>query len=127
MDPQVAAWIASAEADLRAALTLQAGGHALHAVFTCHLVVEKALKALVQARTGTLPPKTQNLAILASMTGVEISKEHRAIVAALSGVSAVVRYVLDLDEAQRQYPPDRVAVFLADAEGLLTWARSSLR
>ena len=126
MNPHVDAWLLSAEADLRAARTLRDGGHALHAVFTCHLAVEKALKALVQVHTSALPPKSHNLAVLAALAGVEIPVEWRATVAALSGVSAVVRYFLDMEEANRQYPAERIAKFIDDAEGILTWARSFL-
>jgi len=63
MDPQrvVRAWLAGARKDWEVAQSLFKLKHYAHALFLCHLVLEKVLKALVLKRTKELAPQIHDL------------------------------------------------------------------
>jgi len=65
-------------------------------VFLCHLAVEKAIKAVIQSKSGKLPPKVHDLLILLRKASVDPPEELRAFIGQLSGLSIPTRYPDDL-------------------------------
>lgn len=66
-----------------------------HALFFCHLTVEKALKASYVATHDEVPPYTHDLMLLASRSDAEFSPEQLAVLAELNTFNIAARYEED--------------------------------
>lgn len=69
-------WNEQAHSALDSAAALYKSRQWLHALFFCHLAIEKILKALVISGTKAQPPFVHNLTYLAGKTSLELSKEQ---------------------------------------------------
>ena len=69
-------WIKGAEEDYETAQLLFSGARYAHALFFCHLTIEKTLKALVVKNTGEHAPYDHSLTRLLELTGLERSPEQ---------------------------------------------------
>lgn len=96
-------WFSQAAYDLETAKSLLRGKRYIYAVFMCHLSLEKALKGLMVAVTGKLPPRTHNLIYLAKLTEPRLSKEQITFLATINTANIVTRYPEDLENALKQY------------------------
>lgn len=56
-------WFEQAEYDLKTAEAMFKSRRYIHAVFMCHLCIEKALKGLYTKRLSQTPPKTHKEAL----------------------------------------------------------------
>jgi HEPN domain-containing protein len=63
-----------------------------HALFNCHLAVEKALKAAVMENTREPHPKIHNLGRLAELVSKEWTKEEQEMFDTLSSFAVAARY-----------------------------------
>lgn len=63
-----------------------------HALFFCHLAVEKALKSRYIATHNSLPPYTHDLALLASRIPMALTAEQQRSLAQLSAFNIAARY-----------------------------------
>ena len=63
-------WLNMCDEDLITAKWLLDGKRLLPMGFFCHLIAEKALKAVVTHNTGEIPPKTHDLTKLAERGGI---------------------------------------------------------
>ncbi len=68
------------------------GGHYRHAMFCCHLTMEKALKAVLQHQTGSLPPRLHDLRVLLVRTGLVPPARLRQAIDRLAALSVPARY-----------------------------------
>jgi HEPN domain-containing protein len=74
-------WLDLADDDVKAANLLLKGGSYLQAGFFCHLIAEKALKAVIAHNTDETPPKIHKLKELA-VKGIifdDLSEEQIAL------------------------------------------------
>lgn len=72
---QVDYWLNGANEDFDVAEILIEKRRILHGLFFCHLVLEKALKALVVKVTGEIAPKTHNLIYLSEKSNLVLSDD----------------------------------------------------
>ena len=93
-------------------------------IFMCHLSVEKALKALVNLRTGQIPPKTHDL-VLARLTGMNIPEEYGMLISRLNEVSIPTRYPEDIKRLVKQYKRSVTERYLKETKGLLKWLKKN--
>lgn len=117
-------WLRQAEAELRAARTLLAGGDWGWCCFTCQQVGEKALKALAEWRR--LPRSGHDLTTLA--TALDVAPELLAACQRLDRYYIPTRYP---DAFARGAPADHFArddaeKAIGDAEAILESARDAL-
>jgi HEPN domain-containing protein len=70
MRDKVDYWLDSADEDLITAKILLDNKRYLYMGFLCHLIAEKALKAVVASKTGKAPPKIHDLEKLAKIGGI---------------------------------------------------------
>ena len=63
-------WLELADDDMSVAKVLFDTGKYLHTGFFCHLIVEKALKAVIADVISEIPPKTHDLTRLAECGGI---------------------------------------------------------
>lgn len=92
LDRHVAALQASAGEDWAVASDLMEKERVRHALFFSHLAVEKLLKALVVRAVADIPPRIHNLVRLAEIAGLDLSVEHRDVLADLNPFSLAGRY-----------------------------------
>lgn len=69
MNDKVKYWLETSECDLDTAKAMLDTGRYLHVGFTCHLTIEKCLKAVI-AEKGEFPPKIHNLIDFAMKSGI---------------------------------------------------------
>ena len=117
-EKHVACWRAGASEDLAAAHDLAERGHGRHALFFGHLAVEKALKGLVTARFGEIPPRTHDLLRLAEKAGLDPGEE-RSETMTTNG-----RYRLEGRYRETWGPPptqEAVVSILAKVDEVIAW------
>ena len=76
MTEAVRSWVERSRYDLDTAGAMLASGRYLYVVFCCQQAVEKALKAVITAQTGTLPPRIHNLLRLAEAAKIELPADR---------------------------------------------------
>ncbi len=122
-DKQVEYWIHGAIDDLKSAKILIESNRLLHGLFFCHLVIEKAIKALVVKQTKELAPRSHNLLYLSEKIELKFNEDEEIFLGIL------MKYQL-----QGRYPdynpniPTRttVATYLEKTKTLLTWLQKKL-
>ena len=85
-------WVNSAEDDIKTVEALWESRRYHHCLFFCHLVVEKALKALVVKRTGEQALPVHNLIRLARDAGVKIPPEKEVDLEEINTFNVRARY-----------------------------------
>lgn len=116
-------WFKQAQYDLETAQDLRKSRRYVYAVFMCHLSVEKALKGLLVARLGEMPPRTHNLVYLANLSGTSLSQEHLQFLTELNTASVATRYPEELRTALREYSAALTDDYLRKAQELLQWLK----
>lgn len=92
-EEHIAFWIAQAEDDWTAVVTLYEGRKYLQALFFAHLVTEKICKALwIKYNEGNIPPRTHNLIHLLSATPVELDEDKSEFLLSLNRFPLEGRY-----------------------------------
>lgn len=117
-------WWTQSERDARAAHHLLQAGFESQAVALAHLSVEKALKSVLRAESGTSPPVTHNLTVLAERVSLALPPDLADILDDLSGLDISLLYQ---PEAlfRRRLPdsmPDARRV-IAHAQAIRDWLR----
>ncbi len=96
---EISYWLGIAKDDLRVAGHLIDTNDRLHALFFCHLAIEKMLKALfVKVNRGS-PPPTHNLPRLAKESKLTLSEED------LQFLNELLRFNIEA-----RYPKDRIKI-----------------
>jgi HEPN domain-containing protein len=125
MDKSIENWLRSSDYDWKTASALYKSGRYLYVIFMCHLSVEKALKALVNLRTGQIPPKIHDLRVLARLTGMNIPEEYGMLISRLNEVSIPTRYPEDIKRLVKQYNRLVTERYLKETKGLLKWIKKN--
>ncbi|RPI71614.1 MAG: HEPN domain-containing protein [Geobacteraceae bacterium] len=102
------------------------GGKALHAVFMCHLAVEKALKGLYFERRNEFPPKSHSLVFLLNEIGVNPPENLGRFMVRLSEASIPTRYPENLSNVQKEFTETIVKDILARSKGIILWIKAQL-
>ena len=114
----VAHWIGAAQEDLLAAESLLQKRLSVQAAFFAELAVEKALKALVVARTRSIPPFTHDLLRLTTLTGLSVPPERLRRLAAMQRYAIEGRYP---DVLKNKIPLDEVSELLRQSREEVEW------
>jgi HEPN domain-containing protein len=120
-------WIDTAEYDLETAKAMQETGRYLYVGFTCHLVAEKALKAMI-SKDGVMPPKVHNLVRLAELSGLaeSLSVEQKALLNELLPLHIEARYPSQKDKLAKSLNEQYCAGLVARTEEFLSWIKERL-
>lgn len=119
----VAHWIGTAKEDLLAAESLLQKRLSVQAAFFAELAVEKALKALVVARTRTIPPFTHDLLRLSALTGLHMPPDRLRRLAAMQRYAIEGRYP---DVLKKKIPLEEVSDLLRQAKEEVEWLSNQL-
>ncbi len=123
MNKEVQNWLDSAEYDLGSAEHMQHSGRYIYTVFMCHLTLEKALKAHIQAQTGQMPPRIHDLVSLSKLSGLVFTPEMAVFIAEIGNLSVVTRYPADFQAIRLEYSRERAAIVLQKTQEFFKWIK----
>jgi len=128
MSERVEYWLKLCDEDLLTAKAMFQTGRYLPMGFYCHMIAEKALKAVVARKTGKLPPRIHDLDELAVLGGVDenLSEEQLVLLKKLGPLQIETRYP-DGDEMQiPELTPTYSEQLLKETEEFLCWIKQLL-
>ncbi|TVR44091.1 MAG: HEPN domain-containing protein [Bacteroidia bacterium] len=111
---QIQYWIDTAADDLHTAEVLLNNKKVLHALFFCHLCIEKAIKAHIVRCTSKTPVRSHNLQYLIGITDITLTDDEKDFCALLMTYHLEGRY-------PENYPD---TPSLLNAEEILTKTKS---
>lgn len=85
-------WSATSKQDFESAEILFENKKYSHALFFCHLSIEKILKALIVRKTHAAPPLVHDLVRLAEKTDLTLSDKLKENLAEISSFNIQARY-----------------------------------
>lgn len=112
-------WAAGARDALDSAEKLYAAQKFDHALFFCHLAVEKALKALHIVTKDALPPYTHDLLHLAAAAGVALTSDQDKILAEINTFNISGRYAEEKRQLYKHATPPYARAWLDRTKDLL--------
>ncbi len=120
---QVDYWIAGADEDIVTAELLIRERRILHGLFFCHLVIEKAIKALLVKKINDVAPRTHNLIYLSEPAGLEFDDDTQIFLGILMKYQLQGRY-----PDYNPFLPDQTIVdeYFNKTKELLKWLRMKL-
>jgi HEPN domain-containing protein len=126
MTEAVIEWIRRAEYDLGSARALLASKRNLHALFFCQQAIEKALKGMIQAKTGKFPPRIHNLPRLAELAGVCDDADRMELLSEFSTFYIESRYPDEIDELAAATTNADATRAVKQTEDIVRWLLSIL-
>jgi len=119
-----AEWLKQADYDYDTAELMLQSGRNFYAVFMCHMAIEKGIKALLLLKTGEVPPKTHNLLLLLSKTGIKPSEPIAESIVKLNEANVATRYPEELTEMIKMYDDVTVKRIISQTKATLSWIKT---
>ncbi|MCL2088619.1 MAG: HEPN domain-containing protein [Oscillospiraceae bacterium] len=121
-------WLNMCDEDLITAKWLLDGKRLLPMGFFCHLIVEKALKAVVTHSTGEIPPKTHNLTKLAHIGGIydHLHESQKDFLEYLMPLQIDGRYTEYKENIAKTLSIEKCKRIYQETEGFLCWIKTKL-
>jgi len=121
-------WLELCDEDLTTAKFLHGSSRWLHMGFFCHLVAEKALKAVASETSDKVPPRTHDLHRLASLSGVfdELNDEYLDLLDKLNPLQIETRYPEYKSKIATSMNKKYCTELLKETEEFLCWIRQKL-
>ena len=128
MFEKAAYWIELCEDDIPVAKNLYSSKDYLWMGFLCHLIAEKALKAVIANVTDDVPPKDHRLIKLAKLAQIdnELTEEQIALLAKLQPLQIEARYPSYKERIAATLTPEFCKELLKETEEFLCWIKSRL-
>lgn len=120
-------WFTQADYDLKSAEIMFDNKRYIHAVFMCHLSIEKALKGLYAQTLADTPPKTHNLIFLVEKIKIELPEELYDFISTLNGVSIPTRYPDELKKIQKDYNKTKAKALLEKSKETIKCLKKRLQ
>jgi HEPN domain-containing protein len=121
-------WLELCDDDLVTAKALLQSKRYLHMGFFCHMIAEKALKAVVAHKTGELPPRTHDFERLTVLGGIQdgLSKEQWALLDKLAPLQIEARYPEYKKNVAAKLSSQNCKQLLNETEEFLCWIKQQL-
>ena len=121
-------WLDLCDDDLITAKALLKSKRLLHMGFFCHMIIEKAFKAVIAENTKKIPPKIHDLHKLAVYGGIfnDLSDEQFAILDKLTPLQIETRYPKYKENVSKTLTFESCSQLLKETEGFLCWIRQQL-
>ena len=121
-------WLDLADDDVSAAKVLLDGKKYLHAGFFCHLIAEKALKAMIASTTSEIPSKTHDLAKLAVRGGIfdDLSEQQQSLLKDLNPLQIEARYPEYKERIAQTLSYEITTRLFNETEDFLCWIKKKL-
>ena len=128
MNEKTKYWLDLCEDDLITAKALLAAKRFLHMGLFCHLVAEKALKAVIAHTTNVIPPKIHDLQKLAALSGIfdSLSNEQFVLLDLLKPLQIEARYPEYKEKVADTLNESFCEQLLAETEEFLCWIKKQL-
>jgi HEPN domain-containing protein len=128
MDAKIEYWLELCDDDLLTAKALFQSKRYLHMGFFCHLVAEKALKAVMAYKTDEMPPRIHDLGRLAVLGGIseDLSEEQLVLLDKLTPLQIEARYPEYKERITRSLTPTVCEQLLKQTEDFLCWIKRQL-
>ena len=121
-------WLELCDDDLLTAKALFEKGRLLHMGFFCHLLAEKALKAVLSSQTDDAPPKIHNLVTLAERSGVydDLSEKQLQLLEQLNPLQIEARYPEHKEVVMASFSHEKCQTIYNETEAFLCWIKQKL-
>ena len=121
-------WIELCDDDIPVAKSLLTTKNYLWMGFLCHLIAEKALKAVIASVTDDVPPKDHKLIKLAALAQIddELSEEQVTLLAKLQPLQIEARYPSYKERIASTLTHDYCKGLLNETEEFLCWIKLKL-
>lgn len=120
-------WDEASKQDFETAEILYKNKKYHHALFFCHLTVEKILKAIIVKSTKTAPPLIHDLVRLAEKTGIKLTENLKDELAEISAFNIEARYddykLSFYKKADKRF----TLKYITMTKGILKWLRQYLQ
>ena len=118
-------WIATSLYDLETAEHMLTSGRYLYVIFTCHLSLEKMLKAHVAEVLQDYAPRTHDLILLLRKAALtEMPENYLEFIGKINNVSIPTRYPEDLQRAINAYSKSVATEYLAQTKEVVQWLQA---
>ena len=121
-------WLELCDDDLITAKAMLDAGRFSWMGFICHLVVEKALKAVLADKTNEVPPKIHDLRRLAILGSIfdSLQDEQRELLKTLMPLHIEARYPEHKEKVKESLTLEYCQNILAQTEEFLCWIKTQL-
>ncbi|MCL2054527.1 MAG: HEPN domain-containing protein [Oscillospiraceae bacterium] len=121
-------WLDSCDDDIKVAKSMLEKKHYLWAGFLCHLVAEKALKAVIENNTNETPPKIHDLKKLATKGKIydNLSEEQKTFLDRLMPYQIEARYPEYKDRIAKTLNDVHCKQLLIETEEFLCFVKTKL-
>ena len=128
MNAKTEYWLELCDDDLLTAKALFQSKRHLHMGFFCHLIAEKALKAVIAHKTDEVPPRIHDLDRLAVLGGISesLSEEQLALLDKLTPLQIEARYPEHKERIAATLSTLYCEQLLNETEEFLCWIKQQL-
>ena len=121
-------WIELCDDDIKTARVLFDAKQYLWMGFVCHLIAEKAIKAVVASKTEEIPPKIHKLTRLAEIGGIyeDLSEDHKELLEKLTPLQIEGRYPEYKEKINARLTPVFCEQLIEETEEFLCWIKQRL-
>ncbi|MEK7171594.1 MAG: HEPN domain-containing protein [Patescibacteria group bacterium] len=119
-------WIEGAKRDMTASEVLLKEKQFPQALFWCHLVLEKLLKACVVKHTKTQSPYVHNLVLLAEKSGLILSENQKENLAIITKFNMRGRYADESQQFNEQCTPEFTKKYFQITKDFYQWLTSKM-
>ena len=128
MNSKTIYWLEMCDDDLITAKAMLDARRLLWTGFVCHLVAEKALKAVVTEKTGEVPPRIHDLKTLAKRGGIidDLSEEQLDLLEQLNPLQMEARYPEHKERIAKMLTLEKCRKLYSETEGFLCWIKQRL-
>ena len=119
-------WLELCEDDLKTAKVLLDNKQLLWMGFVCHLIIEKAIKAMVASKTNETPTKTHSLDKLAELADInyELTETQKCLLDKLTPLHIEGRYPEYKERINALLTKQYCEQLLMETEEFVCWIRS---
>ena len=119
-------WIKGSEEDYKTAKALIDSKRFAHALFFCHLTIEKTLKALVVKHTQKHARLDHNLIRLSESTGLSLSEEQLNALTEINSFNISGRYDDEKFEFHKKATQEFTEKYFNETTNLYLWLKKQL-
>ena len=121
-------WLNICEEDISTVKSLLDNGKLLWAGFICHLIAEKALKAIIADKTNEVPPRIHDLPRLAKIADIfeDLSYAQRKLLRQLMPLQIEARYPEFKQNLESMLTIESCRQLFSEVEEFLCWIKQRL-
>ena len=121
-------WLGLCDNDLKAAKAMLEANQFLWTGFICHLIVEKAIKAIIASKTCEIPPRLHKLSRLAEIGDIydELDKDQQELLDILTPLQIEGRYPEYKEKVSAKLTKSYCRQLLTHTEEFVCWTKQRL-